>query len=50
VPSVTLEDLEVRLEEPEKGAFLKFIRSMLTWLPEERKTARELLEDPWLQE
>ncbi|KAK5102478.1 hypothetical protein LTR70_000334 [Exophiala xenobiotica] len=50
VSSVTLEDLEVRLEEPEKGAFLKFIRSMLTWLPEERKTARELLEDPWLQE
>lgn len=29
--------------------FLEFIRSMLRWVPEERKRARELLEDPWLK-
>lgn len=28
--------------------FLKFIRKMVTWKPEERSTAKELLEDPWL--
>ena len=32
----------------DKGRFLNFMRRMLRWLPEERATARELLEDPWL--
>jgi serine/threonine protein kinase len=27
--------------------FLDFVRGMLAWRPEDRKTARELLEDPW---
>ena len=49
VPSESLESLERRLEAPEKEQFLKFIRSMLQWLPEKRRTARELLQDPWLQ-
>lgn len=31
-----------------KYAFLRFVRSMLQWDPAARKTARELLEDPWL--
>ena len=28
---------------------MKFVRKMLTWLPEERATAKELLADPWLK-
>jgi hypothetical protein len=33
----------------EKGLFLNFVRKMLQWLPEDRKTAKELREDSWLQ-
>jgi len=46
---VALEDIESRLEGSEKVSFLDFLRTMLRWLPEERKTAKELLQDPWLQ-
>ncbi|KAL4972136.1 kinase-like domain-containing protein [Aspergillus desertorum] len=42
----TLEALETRLED--KSGFLRFIRRTLTWLPENRPTASELLQDPWL--
>ncbi|KAK4122013.1 hypothetical protein N657DRAFT_657506 [Parathielavia appendiculata] len=28
--------------------FLDFVKGMLAWRPEDRKTARELLDDPWL--
>ena len=28
--------------------FLEFVRKMLRWVPEERASAKELLEDPWL--
>lgn len=49
--SYTLESNETRLEDgPEREAFLAFMRSMLKWMPEQRKTARELLDDTWLQE
>ncbi|ODM20524.1 hypothetical protein SI65_03577 [Aspergillus cristatus] len=41
-----LEALETRLED--KTAFLRFIRRTLAWIPEERRTAKELLQDPWL--
>lgn len=33
-----------------KAQFLAFARRMITWLPEERATAVELLQDPWLDE
>ena len=33
----------------EKALFLNFVRKTLQWLPEDRKTAKELREDPWLQ-
>lgn len=28
--------------------FVEFVRGMIKWLPEERSTAKELLQDPWL--
>ncbi|KAI9932292.1 hypothetical protein MW887_009804 [Aspergillus wentii] len=48
VPAVSLDSLEKRLSGTEKEAFIRFISSMLRWLPDERKTAKQLLEDPWL--
>lgn len=42
----TLEALETKLEG--KTGFLRFIWRTLTWLPGERPTAKELLQDPWL--
>ena len=44
----SLEALETQLEGAEKVAFLHFIRSMLVWRPEGRKTVEQLLHDPWL--
>jgi serine/threonine protein kinase len=32
----------------EKNKFVCFIKRMITWNPEARGTARELLADPWL--
>jgi serine/threonine protein kinase len=46
---VRVEDTILFLEGEDKRLFLDFIRKMLQWLPEDRATARELLEDPWLQ-
>lgn len=46
---VRLEDSVLSLEGEDKRLFLDFIKKMLQWLPEDRKTAKELLEDPWLQ-
>ncbi|OAG39067.1 hypothetical protein AYO21_06787 [Fonsecaea monophora] len=50
IPSHSLEESENGLSGENKQRFLKFVRSMLTWVPEERKGATELLEDPWLRE
>lgn len=44
----TLEDSVKSLEGEDKRLFLEFAKKMLCWLPEERKTAKELLQDPWL--
>ena len=48
VPETTFEQQANRLQGEQKHLFVQFIRSMLSWLPEERKTAKELLDDPWL--
>ncbi|KAJ5718199.1 hypothetical protein N7488_003845 [Penicillium malachiteum] len=48
VPHTSLESLEKRLSGTEKELFLRFLKSMLRWLPEDRKTDRQLLDDPWL--
>jgi serine/threonine protein kinase len=45
----TLEDSVACLEGKEKKLFIEFARKMLHWLPEDRKTAKELLEDPWIR-
>ncbi|PYH94289.1 kinase-like protein [Aspergillus ellipticus CBS 707.79] len=44
--SRTMEALETRLGN--KSGFLRFIRRALSWMPEKRATAKELLKDPWL--
>ncbi|KAL2061953.1 hypothetical protein VTL71DRAFT_7331 [Oculimacula yallundae] len=51
VPSkLSLEDTISSLEGEEKRAFLDFVTdNMLCWAPEQRKTAKELLEHPWLK-
>lgn len=50
VPDYNLDTLEERLQGDEKDDFLRFLRRMLCWQPEERATAKELLFDPWLME
>lgn len=37
------------LKGQEKELFINFAKRMLTWRPEERATAKELLADPWLK-
>ncbi|GKZ64238.1 hypothetical protein AnigIFM50267_003701 [Aspergillus niger] len=46
----TLEDTVTFLKDTEKDGFLAFARNILQWLPEDRKTAKELADDPWLSE
>jgi hypothetical protein len=43
---VSLENSVPSLQGEDREVFLDFVRMMLHWLPEERKTARELLEHP----
>lgn len=50
IPSkVSLESEEAVLEGENKVAFLNMVRGMLQWRPEDRKSPREILEDPWLK-
>jgi hypothetical protein len=44
----SLEASDERLEGENKAKFLEFMRGMLQWRPEDRKTAKQLLEDRWL--
>lgn len=44
----SLEQSEEFLGGKNKEMFLSFMRGMLQWRPEDRKTAKELIEDPWL--
>ncbi|KAF2453046.1 CMGC protein kinase [Lineolata rhizophorae] len=46
--NISLSDLILSLEGEDKLLFLDFVGHMLQWLPERRKTAKELLEHPWL--
>ncbi|MCJ1317097.1 hypothetical protein MMC15_002419 [Xylographa vitiligo] len=49
IPEISFEKSEEYLDGKNKELFLQFMRKMLCWVPEERKTARELLQDPWLR-
>ena len=49
IPDNSLEKSETRLEGKSKELFLQFMKNMLRWAPEKRKTVRELIEDPWLK-
>ncbi|KAI9842414.1 MAG: hypothetical protein M1837_007159 [Sclerophora amabilis] len=49
IPAISLEASERNLEGKNKVLFLQFMRKMLRWVPEERESAKELLEDPWLR-
>lgn len=44
-----LEDTLPSLDEEEKLNFLDFVKGMLAWIPTERKTAKELMEHPFLK-
>ena len=44
----TFEKSEEYLEGDNKAAFLRFMRKMIQWRPEDRQTAKELLKDDWL--
>lgn len=49
IPSLSLDSsITTAFDGERKRLFLEFIKSMLQWLPEKRKTASELLRDPWL--
>ena len=45
-----MEKAEQFLKGRNKAMFLEFVRGMLAWRPEDRKTAAELLKDPWLNQ
>lgn len=47
--SSTLEQRETTLEGDEKADFLRFVRRMLQWEPENRSTAKSLAEDDWIR-
>ncbi len=45
---LNLRDSTPSLQGEERQLFLEFVGKMLRWVPEDRKTAKELLGDPWL--
>lgn len=49
IPSRKLEDTLPSLDKDEKVQFLDFVKGMLAWIPTERKTAKELMEHPFLK-
>ncbi|KAE8137308.1 kinase-like domain-containing protein [Aspergillus pseudotamarii] len=49
IPLTSLEGIESNLRAEQQEDFLRFIRKMLQWRPEDRPTANELLSDSWLR-
>ncbi|KAH7317827.1 kinase-like domain-containing protein [Rhexocercosporidium sp. MPI-PUGE-AT-0058] len=45
-----LESFESRLEGENKKMFLQMMKGMLAWRPEDRKTAKQMLDEPWLKD
>ncbi|KAJ5960848.1 uncharacterized protein N7479_007998 [Penicillium vulpinum] len=49
VPSTfSFESTISKFDGEEKRMFISFVNRMIKWKPEERSTAKELLQDPWL--
>jgi serine/threonine-protein kinase SRPK3 len=48
IQQMSLENEEENLEKDEKTSFLQFLKKMIQWVPEERKSVKELMGDPWL--
>ncbi|PWY93951.1 CMGC protein kinase [Aspergillus sclerotioniger CBS 115572] len=48
--TLKIEDTVKALDGEQKDQFLSFARKMLQWLPDDRKTAKGLIEDPWLSD
>ena len=46
---LTLEMSKENLDGEKKEEFLRFVRCMLQWRPEDRWTAKELLGHPWMR-
>jgi serine/threonine-protein kinase SRPK3 len=50
IPESSLERSEENLKGKSKEEFVRFVKAMLQWKPEDRKTADQLLADPWLKD
>ncbi|QPG96452.1 hypothetical protein C2857_004238 [Epichloe festucae Fl1] len=48
IPAQSLESREIKLEGEEKELFLKFVRKVLRWLPEDRASAEDLYQNEFL--
>lgn len=46
--TTTLDEEENVLEGEERTQFLAFMRKTLQWRPEDRASAKDLLQDPWV--
>ena len=49
IPNISLEHSESQLTGEDKASFLDFMRKMLQWVPEQRQTAKQLLDHEWLK-
>lgn len=49
LPTQSLEENADRLGGEAIFSFLRFMRKMLRWEPENRQTAKQLLQDPWMK-
>jgi serine/threonine-protein kinase SRPK3 len=47
---VSFESSITRFKGKDKELFIDFVKKMICWLPEERWTAKQLLQHPWLRE
>lgn len=45
----TLHDAVLSLEGKDRDEFVCLALNMLKWIPQQRKTAKKLLDDPWLR-
>ena len=48
VPNMSFETSISQICGEENLRFINFVKKILVWRPKDRKTAKELLDDPWL--